>query len=68
MRYRITIDEAACSAHGDCAALAPEVFAVGEVATVVADGPDELALATARACPALAITLTDAQTGEVVFP
>jgi ferredoxin len=68
MSYRITIDEAACSAHGDCAAIAPDAFAVGEVATVVGDAPDELLLEAAEACPALAIIVTDADTGEAVFP
>jgi ferredoxin len=68
MKYIPTIDETACSAHGDCAAIAPGVFAVGEIAEVVGDGPDELILAAAEACPALAITVTDAETGKVVFP
>ena len=68
MRYIPAIDESACSAHGDCAVIAPGIFAVGEVASVVGDGPDELILAAAEACPALAITVTDAETGEVVFP
>ena len=68
MRYRITIDESACSAHGDCAAIAPEAFELGEVASVVGTAPDERMLAAAEACPALAITVTDAETGEVVFP
>jgi ferredoxin len=63
-----TIDEGACSAHGDCADVAPHVFAVGEIATVVGAGTDEELLAAAEACPALAITLTEASTGEVVYP
>lgn len=68
MKCEITIDETACGAHGDCAAIAPEAFAVGEVATVIGDAPDELLLEAAEACPALAITVTDAETGEVIFP
>ena len=27
-----TIDEGACSGHGDCVAIAPQVFALGETA------------------------------------
>jgi ferredoxin len=68
MKYRITIDEAACSAHGDCAAIAPEAFEVHEVARVVGTTADELMLEAAEACPALAITVSDAVTGDVVFP
>ena len=68
MRYLITIDRSACSAHGDCAAIAPETFAVGESAEVIGEGPEERVLEAAEACPALAITLSDAETGEVVFP
>lgn len=68
MSYIATIDDSACSAHGDCAAIAPGVFAVEETAVVIGDGPDELILAAAEACPALAITVTDSETGEAVFP
>lgn len=68
MSYRITIDQAACSAHGDCAAIAPEAFAVAEVASVIGNAPDALLLEAAEACPALAITVTDADTEQVVFP
>ena len=68
MSYRIEIDESACSAHGDCVDMAPQVFALEETAVVVGDGPDELILAAAEACPALAISVIDADTGETVFP
>ena len=68
MTYIPTIDESACSAHGDCVALAPSVFALDETAVVIGEGSDEEILAAAEACPALAITVTDAASGEVVFP
>jgi ferredoxin len=68
MTYVPTVDRSACSAHGDCAAIAPHVFAVEETAVVVGNGTDDEILAAAEACPALAITVTDAETGEVVFP
>ncbi len=68
MSYIATIDDSACSAHGDCAAIAPGVFAVEETAVVIGEGPDELILDAAEACPALAITVTNSETGEVVFP
>ena len=44
------------------------VFALEETAVVIGKGSDEEILAAAEACPALAITVTDAETGEVVFP
>lgn len=68
MTYLPTIDESACSAHGDCVAIAPSVFALEETAVVIGRGTDEEILAAAEACPALAITVTNAETGEVVFP
>lgn len=68
MTYVPTIDDAECSAHGDCVALAPDVFALDETAVVIGAGADEKILAAAEACPALAITVTDSETGEVVFP
>ncbi len=68
MSYRIEIDESACSAHGDCVAIAPGIFALEETAVVIGDGPDETIIAAAEACPALAITVIDGETGETVFP
>jgi ferredoxin len=62
------IDEMACCAHGDCAAIAPEVFEVEEIAVVVGTGSDDLLREAARACPAAAIELVDADTGETVDP
>jgi ferredoxin len=66
MKYRIEIDESACSGHGDCALIAPTVFAVDDIATVVGDGPDDVVLEAARSCPAAAIVLFDRETGEEV--
>lgn len=68
MTLVVEIDESACAAHGDCEAVAPEVFRVDDVAVVVGEGPDELALEAARACPSVAIRLADGDTGEQVYP
>ena len=68
MRYIPTIDPGACSAHGDCVDIAPEVFELEETAVVIGEGSDELILEAARACPSLAITVTDSETGKTVFP
>jgi ferredoxin len=68
MPYVAHIDETACAAHGDCEALAPEVFRVDDVAAVVGTGPDELILEAARVCPSAAIRIADASTGRQLFP
>jgi ferredoxin len=64
-----TIDPYACALHGDCADVAPEVFALdGDVAEVVGTGPDETILRAARACPSTAISVVDQGTGRQVYP
>ena len=62
-----TIDAGACAAHGDCEAIAPEIFSIDDVAVVVGTGPDDLVLAAAQACPSVAITVTDAD-GRRLYP
>ena len=37
-----------------------------QVAVVIGDGPDDLVLEAARACPAMAIEVVDADTGALV--
>lgn len=68
MSYLPIIDPNACSAHGDCVDIAPDVFRLDETAVVVGEGPDGLILEAAEACPALAISVRDTATGETVFP
>ena len=68
MSYLPTIDAGACAAHGDCVDIAPEIFDLDDVAIVVGTGPDDLILEAARACPSVAIVVTDERTGERVFP
>ena len=68
MSYLVEIDDGACAAHGDCVDLAPEVFALEDVAHVIGNGPDELLLAVAEACPSVAIRVVDAGTGEPIYP
>jgi ferredoxin len=68
MSYLVEIDESACAAHGDCVEIAPDVFALDDVARVIARGPDELLLAAAEGCPSAAIQLIDADTQEQVYP
>ena len=63
-----TIDESACAAHGDCVDIAPEAFRLDDVAVVIGQATDERLIAAARACPAGAILIHDADTGEEVDP
>jgi len=69
MSYVAVVDPNECSAHGDCVEIAPEVFRIdGDVAVVIGAGPFEKILEAAEACPAVAISVVDDQTGETVFP
>jgi ferredoxin len=68
MRCIAKVDDTACSAHGDCALVAPGVFEVGDVAHVVGDGPPELLIEAAESCPAAAISVVDADTGKQIYP
>ena len=68
MRCTARIDEAACSAHGDCALVAPEVFEVDVVARVIGNAPRDVLIEAAEACPAAAISVVDADTGAQIYP
>ena len=68
MSYLVEIDEGACAAHGDCVDIAPQVFALDAFASVVGEGPDDLLLAAAEACPSVAIRLVDTETSEPIYP
>ncbi len=68
-RYIPRVDDLACLAHGDCEAVAPGVFEVGdEIAHVVGEGDPDTVLEAAKACPAGAIAVIDAESGEQVYP
>ena len=68
MRCIARIEEAACSAHGDCALVAPGVFEVDVVARVIGDAPRDVLMEAAEACPAAAISVVDADTGAQIYP
>ena len=68
MSYLAVVNADECSAHGDCVEIAPEVFRLDDTAVVIGNGPDELVLEAAEACPAVAISIVDEATGETVFP
>jgi ferredoxin len=68
MAYVARVDEFSCSAHGDCAVVAPDVFQVDDIAEVVGTAPVDVLVKAAEACPAMAITVVDEDTGEQVYP
>ena len=68
MTYTPHVDESACAAHGDCTLIAPQVFRVDDVAVIIGTGPDELILEAAEACPSVAITVVDDETGATIYP
>lgn len=68
MTLEAVIDAGACSAHGDCEEVAPEIFRPDDIAAVIGTGPGELRLAAARACPSSAIPIVERETGETVYP
>jgi ferredoxin len=68
MTYSVQVDERACAAHGDCVDVAPEVFALDDVARVIGTGPETLLMEAAEACPSGAIRIIDEHTNEQVYP
>ncbi|HEX8959503.1 MAG TPA: ferredoxin [Solirubrobacterales bacterium] len=68
MSYVPRIDPDECSAHGDCVEIAPQVFRLDDTAVVIGAGPEELLLEAAEACPAVAISVVDSETGETIYP
>jgi len=69
MSYIPVVDPAECSAHGDCVEIAPQVFRLDDdAAVVIGTGSLELLLEAAEACPAVAISIVDQETGETAYP
>jgi ferredoxin len=63
------IDPNACTAHGDCAEVAPDIFRVqDDLAVVIGEGPDELMASAAEACPTTAIRLVERETRRQLYP
>lgn len=69
MNCRAVVDENSCSGHGDCVDAAPSIFRLeDEIAEVIADGPEDLLIRAAEACPAAAISVFDPASGEQIYP
>jgi ferredoxin len=68
----ITVDHDLCMGNGQCVFLTPEVFRHNEnrQSEVIdpAGAPEEQILRAAGFCPTGAISVSDARTGERLFP
>jgi ferredoxin len=71
-KLQTTVNKVRCIASGDCVEIAPGVFQLdGDEKSEVynqSGAPDAVILAAARACPAKAIVVVDAETSEQLFP
>jgi ferredoxin len=71
-KYKIEVDRDLCVGDGACCNEAPQVFEMDDESIAVVLGSDgntpEEILAAAQSCPVDAIILTDAETGEKIWP
>jgi ferredoxin len=71
-RLRVTVDPERCVGNAMCVSVAPRTFALNAArqSEVVDPGGDlaEQVLQAASDCAVAAITVTDAETGERLFP
>ncbi|MCB5907104.1 ferredoxin [Streptomyces pinistramenti] len=71
-RWRVEVDRSVCIGSGMCAGTAPDGFRLDAARQSHPVAPEtdaaENVLAAAESCPVEAITLTLADSGEVVFP
>ena len=70
MRPMAQIDERACAAHGDCLDIAPTAIALSDddVAIAIGSAPEDVLVRAAEACPSVAISVIDADSGEQLYP
>jgi ferredoxin len=68
MTFIPQVDPNECSSHGDCVEIAPQVFRLDDTAVVIGIGPEDLLIEAAEACPAVAISVIDSETGEPIYP
>jgi ferredoxin len=71
MNLKITVDHNKCVGNAMCEQYAPNVFGLNEERQSYVKDPDgdplEKILEAAENCPVTAITVEDADTGEVLF-
>jgi ferredoxin len=68
MSFIPQVDPNECSAHGDCVEIAPQVFRLDDTAVVIGTAPEDVLIEAAEACPAVAISVIDSETGEPIYP
>ena len=70
MRPMAQIDERACAAHGDCLDIAPNAIALSDddVAIAIGSAAEDVLVRAAEACPSVAISVVDADSGERLYP
>lgn len=71
-KYKIEVDRNLCIGAASCVAVAPTTFELDaeNIATVKPGSvdTDETKLLAAQSCPTKAITVTDLETGQQVYP
>lgn len=71
-KYNVQVIRKDCIGAATCVAVSPNVFELdGENIAIIKDGADdspENIVAAAQGCPTKAIIVTDAETGEQVWP
>ena len=71
-KYKIEIDRDLCIGDGACVDEAPQTLELDDDSIAVVTDPegntDEEVMAAAQSCPVDAIILTDAESGEKVWP
>ena len=70
MTVTARVDERACAAHGDCLDIAPNAIALSDddVAIAIGTAPEDVLVRAAEACPSVAISVIDADSGEQLYP
>ena len=71
-KYKVTVVRNLCIGAASCIAVSPAVFELDDKRIAVikpgaADAEENILLA-AQSCPTKAITITDAETGQTVWP
>ncbi|MCA9750360.1 MAG: ferredoxin [Romboutsia sp.] len=71
-KYKLKVVRDLCIGAASCLAIAPETYILDDenkavVQTPTSDDPDTILL-SAQSCPTNAIIVTDAETGEQVWP
>ena len=71
-QHRVEVDKARCQSFGRCVGLVPEAFGLDENRKVqlldVKGIAGERLVRAAKGCPYRAITVSDGETGEQIFP